>query len=369
MSSLASPVRNGRAVPVLTMPYPAPRVYESVIRKPEGSVGIAFKMTRTTPTMTMISSLSHESPLFGSSIQVGQQLLSINGIPVSSHAHAVSIIKDTQSSILTFVSCDAKSAPFCKMIISQSWDHHPGVAFHATRGRCLVQVYRVFSRGPLAETALKRDDLILAVNGVAVSKVEDADQALELSRGRPHTTIYAFDMELFRKDIVDEVKESNEKLKELNLDKQDYNDYFVKKESQMNSSIKARVCFDQQTQHLVNPELFVHYNRDNINESSDTYFRRPWIHYRRESYASTVRPFLEGFNESMENRLHALEEAVCCEAWKHRGSSSTGVTTIPSAPVAPETVTVEADYQVIPLADIQRLSERDVVVPYNHASY
>jgi hypothetical protein len=312
-------------------PFPMPSVYTTTLtNKPLGGVGIHLQKKSGGFSPIIIVSLSDDSPLQGKAIKAGQTVLAINGVAIQSAKEALSIIRDAEST-LVLTSCETCEFPQSKMIVVPSSKDNPGVNFTSTRGRCLVQVSRIFSEGPFAGTKLKKGDIVLAVNGVPVSKPEDADRALHLSMQLPHTTVYSIDVAQLRESIL-QVANSNFPHMLSIVPAEADNSYVVRYQHEKGTHL---LVFDLETQHMLDSGGFGNWTM-RIN-------------------GKIIKPFVNDFNKIIESRMLPLEESVCIEAWKylvptpqevHIVTEEVHIVTVASAPV--ENVPWAAVTQVSP---------------------
>ena len=288
----------------------------------------------------------------------GQWVLTINGVPVQNSKHAAQLVRETPGPTVELTTCEAPDTkrnkhhlpPFTKLVAAPLWPHtHPGVVFDSTRDRTLVQVSRVFAKGPFgANGGVRPGDLVLAVNGTAVSTVQQADAALlqqPSKQQQPYTILYVVDMTAYRHSVWEELKHSpllagssssSDELQMQWLD-QDENspttNKFKSPPTRVQVSFRKKLVvdleFDFATQHLAEPS-----SSSIISSDKKKKKQRCSKRLRRK----LVQPFLEAFNERTDKRMHGLEEAVANEAWKHMSSSSLSPSTS-----MPTTVTTTQD--------------------------
>jgi PDZ domain len=303
--------QTGLAVPVLAEPFPAPEIVKVTFGKPaSGKVGVHFRWGGGRGDRVRISKIAKNSPLQETRVNVGHLVLAINGVAAVSAIQAACLIRDSGPNVtIATLEESLVTAPFCMLITAPSSKHHPGVNFNSTRDRCLVQVSRVFSKGPFAGSGLHVGDIVLAVNGVPVSKPEDADRELREAQGQPYTILYVVNMAAYRISVLKELRASsifhNVRLlgeePSLNLCKEVV---FAVGEEEY-----AKLEFDFETQHLVDRKAYLRLTSFAKERGGDFKFERP--------YRTKVLPFLVTYNDGMEARMRILEEAVCCAAWKH----------------------------------------------------
>jgi len=343
----------------LQNPFPKPEVFIVTITNSKKCPGIVCK-SESSFGPTSITDISKDSPFHGTSLRVGQHLLSINGVCVQYGEDGMQLIKQVwKSPTLTLVTCDLTKDPVYKITVSPNWKHHPGVAFAPTRGHCLVQVSRIFSLGPLVESGLQRDDIVLAVNGQCVSSPNEATHALKLSQHVPFTSLYSVDMQELRENLLrSTIQQSAIDIKltpqaeyitsggtEQILGRDKFNMHVA-------GLWTAVLEYNTESQHLQVDPLSFHCIKAAEFSKGDWTARENRI---LTTYTAYVLPFLKQFNQTMEQHMSLLEEAVCCEAWNHQKSTTTSsfVPTKGDAAVSPKSVVPMA--QAIPIADAQRV--------------
>lgn len=279
----------------LTSSLPAPTMYSvSTTVTLEGGTDIRIAQEHAGP---IIASISGDSLLRFTSIKVGQIILSVNGYIVTDAEQATALIRRVSpGKPLTLIACDAPKTPYYKVIPAPRLKGHPGLSFAPTRGHCLVQVSRVFERGPFGGNgALKPGDIVLAVNGVPVSKTEQADRALRTAaRDGPITLIYAIDVSRLCRRIFKEANLYGMKLIQVGRS----NNYNLVLPGEVNVPLQ----YNFETQQLgcpsgVQPDL-VSLNLDYVSK-----------------FKSHAVPFMKRFNRLMEKEMLNLEEEVCCAVW------------------------------------------------------
>jgi C-terminal processing protease CtpA/Prc len=246
--------------PLLENLYPTPGVYTTIARKSYGPMGVGFRWGGKFGDPVTITKMSETSPLAKSVAEVGQVVLAISGQPVLGAKEAASIIGSAKpNELMNFTTCDGIKESVCKMVAGGTSVDNPGVVFNETRDGTLVQVSRVFKSGPFADTSLQEGDIVLAVNGVAVSRPEEADRLLELSAGDPFATIYCVDIHKFRQGILDEMLAYNPDLsKKVALEAKGYNEFELRSVEGGANNKKYKLCFDMETQYLADPDSCQH---------------------------------------------------------------------------------------------------------------
>ena len=347
---MTTTARANDTLQVLENPFPVPEIDTIWVQKEQANQTIGVSFTMRDRGFVEVTRVHPYSPLLGTTLRAGQQILAINGIPIKTSTQAVEAVKSAPR-MLQFSVIKKIQVPFCKMVAVPVWKHHPGVVFESTRGRSLVQVSRIFPKGPFSDSDLREDDLVLAVNGFPVSIPEQADRALELHRNQPNAFVYALSIRSLRQSIIQETIQTN---------KQRYSNIFFEvledghhcihlNDSGKQKSPRATCVFDRETHELRDPESFLHLVAQS--DMRTLSFQNPNLFYKGK-YGSIVRPFFKDYNYIMERRIRELEEVVCCEAWK---------CPIPSSNVVPAATQVLSSSEVepdVPIAVARMLSVR-----------
>ena len=289
---------------------------------PTTPVGILLKEIpdKSHKSHLFISGISPNSPLQGSKVKQDQQLLAINGTPYFSTPNdAVDIIKNSKH--LKFLVCDRPAAGSgVKIVTGSFWKHNPGVNFTSTRGRTLVKVNKVFRNGPFAgDKAIKKGDIILAVNGIPVSKPEEADRALRMPLAEGSVTVlHIIDTVELRINVMRKVERSDFKVPatDFSMKRSPHNSdndvMIVYRRHRSNKFIN--IGYDPDTLHMYDTQPF-----DNLVAEADfghsslhnaRVFFKPW-------YLSGVKKFMESFNKIIDDTLEPIEDLACEAAWKN----------------------------------------------------
>jgi S1-C subfamily serine protease len=159
-------------IPILD-PYPVPFIVTFSIEKQSGQpLGITIKNTdQNTVTVTGISS---DSFVKGTPIQVGTEILAINGEPAHDYRQTCQIIRSSVFLELTTFDVTASMSPFCYVEAAPTSKINPGITFDSCCDRTMVMVGDIFL-SDRSRTRLRVGDIVLAVNGVPVWKPEEAD--------------------------------------------------------------------------------------------------------------------------------------------------------------------------------------------------
>lgn len=301
----------GEAVRVLTKPFPFPsRLIQQVraTKSPSGKLGIKFVRDRRKGGRVKIGTINEDSSLKNTEVKVGHAVIAINSTAVLNPEHAASLIGESgpEVSITSLCSPATKDPPFCKLVSAPTSKEHPGINFDSSRKRCLVQVARVFSHGPFAGSDLRQGDIVLAVNGVPVSKPEEAEQVLLQSLDLPNTILYVVDMAEYRRSI----------LTELQI-KHSFRNFRLEKIKSTSGDQKVILKTGAAELTTLEADYEMQYFLDSKAHGSCSCSRCPKGRRYHKTCSRFVLPFLEAFNSKMEERMLILEEAVFCAAWKH----------------------------------------------------
>ena len=296
---------HGEAVRVLTKPFPFPEhlvQHVKVRTNPNGKLGVKFVWNGRKGSRVKIGGIGDESPMKETAIKVGHTVIAINSTPVLNPVQASGLVAHASGPdvyITTVGPLSENDPPFCKLITAPTSKEHPGISFDSTRKRCMVQVSRVFSRGPFAGSDLRQGDIVLAVNGIPVSKPEDADIVLRQSIDTPNTILYVVDLAQYRQSILTELQITNA-FRKLHFETWKNNC----------GDTKIRLALGKDELSVLN----VDYEQQHLNASEFKTFSKKRSNGAR---SRLIQQFLEAFNSRMDVRMRILEEAVYCEAWKH----------------------------------------------------
>jgi hypothetical protein len=323
---------SSKAVRILTEPFPVPPICNATVDLPAtGKIGIRFRWNGKPGDRVKIVAIETGSPILTAAaasgggggagldggdtsassmtrIQPGHTVLAVNGVPALKSSQVGHLIRSSGRTV-TLTTCQGgpmEDAPFCKVLTAPGGKRHPGINIDSTRDRCLVKITRVFPNGPFSGSDLREGDILLAVNGVAVSKPEDAERRLQdASIHSPFVHLYVLDIHSYRQSIVDEIQAASRLYEGLtltdNLDGSSRNHYLLQ-HCGGGAGAAFPVQFNPETQRLVdNPALVTPAARG---------------FQGKRSYLDLIRPFIKAYNDGMEERMRLLEEAVSCEAWR-----------------------------------------------------
>jgi hypothetical protein len=323
---------SSKAVRILTEPFPVPPICTATVDLPAtGKIGIRFRWNGKPGDRVQIVAIENGSPILAAAaatgagldaggtaassssssttrIQPGHTVLAVNGVPALKSSQVGHLIRSSGRTV-TLTTCQGgpmEDAPFCKVLTAPGGKRHPGINIDSTRDRCLVKITRVFPNGPFSGSDLREGDILLAVNGVAVSKPEDAERRLQdASIHSPFVHLYVLDIHSYRQSIVDEIQAASRLYEGLtltdNLDGSSRNHYLLQ-HCGGGAGAAFPVQFNPETQRLVdNPALVPPAARG---------------FQGKRSYQDLIRPFIKAYNDGMEERMRLLEEAVSCEAWR-----------------------------------------------------
>jgi hypothetical protein len=318
-------------------PYPVPAVGTVRIeRAPGQSVGI--KVKNADANTVIVSGLSENSLLRSTTLSVGQEILAINGEAVHNVKQATSIIKSctdlefTTFDFDTLVLSDARSnpSPFCYVEVAPTSAINPGVSFASCRARTMVTIGDVFL-SDTSRTRLRIGDIVLAVNGTAVWKPEQADEEqFKTAKSGKSLVLYCVDMEALRDFFATVVKKAHPFSGE-------YRTATITKPSRGIFHITERSCIaigkvNYETQ-LLDDET--EWNNRVKTVGSDHTSKHL---FKKDSYEKVCLPTLNGLNELMEKQLLVLKARIVGHAWHAAMKSnddSVPTYVLPSAPMAP----------------------------------
>lgn len=319
--------------------------------KPSMKVGFSLKKQSKKASLS-ISSLSETSPLRGTSIRPsgGQLLLSVNGDPeLPSAATAVDMIASS-SSKLRFLVCEQPASLCVQVVAAPFFKHSPGINFSSTRGRTLVTVSKIIQRrGSSAAFASKAQylhpgDIVLAVNGIPVSKPEEADRALRMPLADGSVTVlHTIDMAWLRgllMNNVDQTKLYKDVSVSFKPDRTDPRKHMMicrrgQKPKQPLSSHSTSpapsgylekifaIDYDRETQHMFDPEPHVKFLNTGsfgtglvVNVSMTESTNPTSLTNVNKWYTMGAVRFMTMFNQLMDENLDSIEDDACEHAWR-----------------------------------------------------
>lgn len=337
-----------------TVTYPSSFCVEEVElikEKPSMKVGFSLKKHSKKASLS-ISSLSDTSPLRGTAIRPlgGQLLLSINGNPeISNASDAVDMIASSNSK-LKFLVCEEPSSLCVQVVAAPFFKHSPGINFSSTRGRTLVTVSKIFKRrGASAAFASKTQylhpgDIVLAVNGIPVSKPEEADRALRMPLADGSVTVlHTIDMGWLRgllMNTVDQTKlykdvsvsfkpDRSDPRRHVmicrrgQLPKQPLSSHSLTPQTSLHLEKIFPIEYDRETQHMYDPEPHVKYLNTGssgtglvVNVSVTEGMNPTSLANVNKWYTAGACRFMNMFNQLMDDNLDSIEDDACEHAWR-----------------------------------------------------
>ncbi|CAB9510235.1 expressed unknown protein [Seminavis robusta] len=347
---------------ILTYPTSVSVTEVNIVKdKPSEKMGLSLKNTPRESGIGITGLSREESSLRGTAIRAtgGQVLVAINGNPDIPDAKTASsmISKSTRLSLLVCEQhhdfANASKQACIQVVAAPFWRHNPGINFASTRGRTLVTVSKIFKRGPFAEHKyISVGDIVLAVNGIPVSKPEDADKALRLPQADSSVTVlHTIDMNYFRAAAMNAVDTSKITGTGATLSfKPDPHDatkqhhvMHVKRVGHTDKHVRIR--YDPETQHMYDPEPFTKLCPEGDYIRTD--FSNPKVFYRNW-YCLGALKFINMFNKIVDENLDPLEDSACEYSWRNSPSNAIATT----APISP--------------SSSSSVPEVEVYVPTNH---
>jgi len=332
--------------PLLTDPFPVPEVKTTTIPK-IGKVGAGISdrfqegvdRMKTFPHHIVIARLSDESPLRGTGVEVGHQVMAVGDNHVVTAVQGAKEIRDATDT-LTLTTAEVVTAPYCRHFAIKLSPANPGINFAPACNRSLVQVALVYKDGPFAGF-VNAGDIILAINGVAVSSPEAADEALKKNFDDPFVTIYIVDIHALRRSLTHQVMSyyaaANPKdaidWKQVSLKDNDRNqeletgDFRTKgRVINLDGSFSFRVAgkvitkgllFDQDSLKMRDTEPYLHLVAQS--DWGTLGYENPSLFYKGK-YRTMVIPFISRFNALLGESLGPLRETVGRQVWRqHTG--------------------------------------------------
>jgi hypothetical protein len=310
----------------ITHPFPSrvPASFTISVVRPDGPLGCSFAGTE--PGTVHITAIQSFSVLNSTPIRVGHILLAVDGVQVQSRQHAAQLIKSVSPGFELQLTAGDRTPALYKLVPAKFSKSHPSIVFDSTRHRTMVQVSRIFPNTAFSSTTLEVGDLVMAVNGVPVSRPEDADRLYRQSMGV--AVLYVLDMSAVQDDILSKLAAAkpnnlkNAKLKRLSDIEFQFScaRYHAK-----------TLELDSQTHQFVDPVPFRHlwYNQGGGNDL----IAWPRQVYMEAAYVATVQVFMTTYNAIIDHQLKSLEDVVCKAAWKRAMEEEEGDHNIVVLPV------------------------------------
>jgi hypothetical protein len=182
----------------------------------------------------------------------------------------------------------------------------------------------IYSRGTWSGRNLSEGDIVLSINGNAVSTPRDADHHYTEANQQPFVIIYAIDMKKLKEGLAEDVIRLRTMEKYRGSVKPDENPdgirIAVDPKGPRNSFYMAidgipkttRLFFDKETMHITKPDEYMLMVND---------WNNPKLFFKGK-YGTIARPLMNLYNEQVEARLRPLQEAVDCAVWRQRHPSS-----------------------------------------------
>ena len=371
----------------LVVTYPSSFSLQEVVlvrdAKEKEKVGLSLKKQQHESAIR-ITGLTETSPLHGSAIRsrpggAGQLLLAVNGNPDMSNAAAAAklIAKSTQrGTVLKLLICEDPGASCLHVIAAPSWKHSPGINFGSTRGRTLVTISKIFQRGPFTGNPhLNQGDIVLAVNGIPVSKPEEADRALRTPMASSEdnatmTVLHVLNVQALRAMVMNavdqkkiiyggisvafETADHERKLRRTTclsqIEPGAAHMMVVRRANRQDHTFP--ISYDPETQRMYDPEPITKMISVTSSTSSATttvggvhdrhhahgpYSKKPAVTYKHW-YALGACKFMELFNEIMDANLSLLEDNACEHAWRSPALAA-AYAPAPAALVGPSSTT------------------------------
>ena len=226
MTTIATATRVSNPQPDVVLPvpnpYPVPVVSTVVVNKTTPDQRLDVTLQSDTKGHVFVQRIGSHSPLRSSSstssqgmmmIVVGSQILAINGQAVYRASPASRLLQARQRLEITTLHPDhrptADLEPYCYVTAAPTSKISPGVSFGAVCGEALVCIRKVLvdssssSSSSCCTTPLRSGHVVLAVNGQAVWKVQDANR-LQLAAARQSRPLilYCVDMTAVRQAMI-----------------------------------------------------------------------------------------------------------------------------------------------------------------------
>mmetsp|Transcript_22841 Transcript_22841/g.35239 ORF Transcript_22841/g.35239 Transcript_22841/m.35239 type:complete len:371 (+) Transcript_22841:186-1298(+) len=214
----------------MTRTYPAPDMSSSnnTIQIPaliqsyiyKESKGVKAGITLKNDNMGRVVVKKKSALFLSSEIQVGDEIIAVNGYPISSTKEAITFLRDAEGKVdITAVAGENHSTtttteassnkdnsmePYGQFTFGRKFDSENsfGIWFDTTRD-VLVRVARISPTSPFATSMLRQGDIILSVNGHVVTQAQHADQivARAVSDGAP-LALFSFSVERYCESLL-----------------------------------------------------------------------------------------------------------------------------------------------------------------------
>jgi len=285
----------------ISKPYPAPIVESVIVQKqPSEKLGVRVKSSGNAVYLAEANDNLHTL-----SQKVGHEILSINGHAVHSVSQVVNIISDYVSLEFTLLDPRIKLPPFCYVEVAPTSRINPGVSFDCCCNRTMVMVGEVFI-SDLTKTRIRKGDIVLAMNGRAVWKPEQADEEqLQAARNHKSLVLYCVNMEEMRDYCIKKAPKrqtinGNEEGRNTIATKRDVNTLIIEERDVVCTGkldMKAQIYEDE-------TEMCYKWKTPTASRSI----------LKRQSYSFCAMT-LEAVNKLMQEQLLALKEEIVSHAW------------------------------------------------------
>jgi len=307
--------------------YPSSfRIHEVTLVKSKESTKIGLSLRKRSNKATVeISGVSETSPLRDTAIRAGQLLIGVNGdADLPTAATAVKLMY--AASNVKLLVCERPSSQCIQVVAAPFFKHSPGICFSSTRGGSLVSVSKVMKRGCFAGTTrqafLNKGDIVLAVNGIPVSKPEEANRALRVPLADGSLTVlHTIDMAQLRSSLSNLVDQSK-LYKGVSIgfkpDKQDPSQQWMV--CRLSKKQKSTACvektfpilYDSETQHMFDPRPHINF----FNSGSAFVAGSDANSVVNSWYTAGACRFMSTFNHLMDANLDGIEDNAIDHSWR-----------------------------------------------------
>ena len=351
-------------------PYPVPAVGSALVEKATPSAPVGVRMLTTKKNVVVVAMVKPNSPLQGTSVTEGAEILAINGEAVHSSAQAARIIQANKKLEFTTIDRNTRKEPFCYVEVAPTSKINPGVSFDSCCDRSLVMISKVFV-ADLEKTRLRVGDIVLAVNGIPVWKPEAADEEqLRAARASQALVLYCVNMDALRDRIARQVEgfvpvpTPPYEARVAVLSKKERGWYELYEQSCL---FTAKVdhktqLFDDQTDWVYRVKTI---GRDMTSKTLQ----------KKVSYEKICRPTFLLMNHTLTQQLNLLAQKVVAKAWNFTVNQqqvedeSNVVYAIPSAPSAPVAIGMGPEGSNVPLATAFLVNESATPPPQENFEF
>lgn len=324
-------------------PFPIPPISTALVQKEFHDQRLGLKL-RSEDTAVLVDRISPDSPLQGSTVKVGSEILAVNGEAVHTAPQTSRLLGAYHKIEITTLNPESRPAsPFCYIEVAPTSKINPGVSFESCCHGTLVMIGQVFvGQDPQTgkrRTRVKRGDLVLAVQGQAVYQAHDATRLqIDAARQSQACVLYCVDMDGLRRHICQGQGLRYQPIRENNK-------RYVSTIKQVAPTVYQMRDHDCIFVAVVNPVTQLLEDETPWNRRIKNIGRDSKGMVLKFSYASVCVPTFEYMNQCLTQQLQMIQLRTVSAAWKHLMQQQPETTvfatpasmaySVPSAPVQP----------------------------------